>query len=242
VVGADISDPTKQVSFEVAPDGEGGAIWQSGGAPALDSDGDVYVTTGNANPDPPEGGPDPKRYTESVVKLSPQLVPLAAWKDRTAGGDEDLSTGNPVLLPGGRLFAVGKTDVAFVLRQADLSRLATVQGVCDSDPDGGPAYEAGTDRVWVPCRGGGIQRVDLRTRRLGPRLPGPNSAPILTGSVLWAARYPDGILTAFDTASGTRLQTLDVGGTIPHFASPAAVGGLLLLGTDSGVVAFAGRT
>jgi polyvinyl alcohol dehydrogenase (cytochrome) len=107
VVGVAQSGAPDEVSFEVASDGQGGAVWEAGGAPAIDAAGDVYVTTGNANPDPPQGGPDPKAYTESVVKLSPALRPLAAYKDRIAGGDEDLATGNPVLLPGGAVFAVG---------------------------------------------------------------------------------------------------------------------------------------
>jgi polyvinyl alcohol dehydrogenase (cytochrome) len=246
VVGVNETGAAHEVSFEVAPDGEGGAIWQSGGAPAIDSNGNLYVTTGNANPDPPEGGPDPKKYTESVVKLSPTLRPLASFKDRIAGGDEDLSTGNPVLLGNGELFAVGKTDVGYVLRQSDLSKVATITGVCGSDPDGGPAYDASLNRVFVPCRGGGIQQVELGatsgsgggSARLGPLLAGANSAPILVGHRLWALQYPEGTLTEFDAKSDARIQSVPVGATVAHFASPAAALGLILVGTDTGVTAF----
>jgi len=240
LVGVETVGPPRLVSFEVASDGEGGAIWQSGGAPAIDANGDLYVSTGNANPDPPEGGPDPKAYTESVVKLSPTLAPLAAFKDTVAGGDEDLSTGNPVLLPGGAVFAVGKTDVGYVLNGQSLARTASIPDVCGSDPDGGPAYDAVTNRVFVPCRDGGIQVVNLSTDTLGPRLLGANSAPILIGSQLWAAQYPDGTVTEFDTATGARVQSVSAGSSIPNFASPSRALGLLLIGTDSGVTAFAG--
>ncbi|MGN6743251.1 MAG: outer membrane protein assembly factor BamB family protein, partial [Amnibacterium sp.] len=167
VVGLDVRGDAPPVSFEVAADGEGGAIWMSGGAPAVDASGNLYVTTGNADPVPPQGGPDPKRFTESVVKLSPALVPLASFKDRIAGGDEDLSTGPPVLLPDGRVFAVGKTDVASLLDRADLHRVASIEHVCGSDPDGTPAYDGAAHRMLVPCRGGGIQVVDLAAMRLG---------------------------------------------------------------------------
>jgi hypothetical protein len=224
-------------SFEVASDGQGGAIWEAGGAPAVDAAGDLYVSTGNANPDPPEGGPDPKLYTESVVKLSPTLRPLAAFKDRIAGGDEDLATGNPVLLPDGDVFAVGKTDVGYLLRQSDLHQVAAIAGICGSDPDGGPAFDAATDTIVVPCKGGGEQLVDLRTDAVGARLPGANGAPILVGADIWAVDYPDGTLTEYDAATGRELQRVAVG-TVPTFASPSTGAGLLLVGTRTGVTAL----
>jgi outer membrane protein assembly factor BamB len=238
LVGAELADPTNQVSFEAAPDGEGGAVWQGGGAPALDEDGTIYLTTGNANPFPPAGGPDPERWTESVVKLSPDLHVLASYKDTVAGGDEDLSTGNPVLLPDGELFAVGKTDIGFVLRRSDLHQVAAVRGVCGSAPDGGPAYDRGTDRMFVPCRGGGIQVVDLRDHRLGRRLPGADSAPVVIGRTVWALSSGAGRLVAFDAASGEQQQSVPVGADVPVFVSPSTGLGLLLVGTADGVTAF----
>ena len=238
VVSVKESGAPDPLSFEVAADGEGGAIWEAGGAPAIDSHGNIYVTTGNANPDPPQGGPDPKQYTESVVKLSPRLKPLASFKDVVAGGDEDLATGNPVLLTGGLVFAIGKTDVAYILKQSDLSRVASIPGVCGSDPDGGPASDAATNRIYVPCRGGGIQELDLTGNTVGQKFPGANAAPLLIGTKLWAVEYPDGRLSQFDTASGARIQNLAVGSSVPHFATPSTAFGMLFLGTDQGVTAF----
>ncbi|MEO8907061.1 MAG: PQQ-binding-like beta-propeller repeat protein [Microbacteriaceae bacterium] len=240
VVSVNETGAADPVSFEAASDGHGGAIWESGGAAAIDTHGNVYITTGNANPDPPEGGPDPLAYTESVVKLSPTLVPLASFKDRAAGGDEDLSTGNPVLLPDGTLFTVGKTDIGYVLSQQNLSLVASIPGICGSDPDGGPAYDAATRRIFVPCRGGGIQQVDLADGTLGPKLSGANGAPIVIGTELWAAQYPDGTITEFDLATDAPLQTLTAGSAIPTFASPSTALGLLLIGTTTGVTAFRG--
>ena len=240
VVGVNESGPPDRVSFEVADDGEGGAIWESGGGIAIDTAGDLYVTTGNANPDPPQGGPDPKHYTESVVKLSPELEPLASFKDRVAGGDEDLSTTNPVVLPGGLVFATGKTDIGFVLLQSDLTQVAAISGICGSDPDGGPAYDAATDRIYVPCRGGGVQEVDLAAGRLGPKLSGANSGPILIGANLWAITYPSGTVTEWNTRTRTPIQTLHTTTPVATFATPAAALGLLLIPTTTGVIAFSG--
>jgi polyvinyl alcohol dehydrogenase (cytochrome) len=240
VVAVDESGTPHEASFEVASDGEGGAIWGSGSAPAVDAAGNVYVTTGNANPDPPQGGPDPKKYTESVVKLSPALAPIASFKDTVAGGDEDLSTGNPVLLPDGNLFAIGKTDIGYVLTQSGLKQIAAIKGICGSDPDGGPAYDAKTNHIFVPCKNGGIQSVDLTNNTVGPKLTGANGAPILIGQDLWAAEYPAGTLSEFNAASGARLQTVRVGEKISNFTSPSSALGLLLVGTDTGVTAFTG--
>jgi hypothetical protein len=240
VVGVATSGAADKVSFEVASDGEGGAIWQSGGAPAVDASGNVYVTTGNANPDPPEGGPDPKKYTESAVKLSPDLKPLASFKDTVAGGDEDLSTGNPVLLPDGTVFVAGKTDVGYVLRQSDLSQKAAIKGICGSDPDGGPAYDRTTNRIFVPCRGGGIQVVDLSGNATREVLSGANGPPILVGTSVWALQYNDGTLSEYDAASGKRLQSVSVGSSVPNFTSPSFGLGLLLVGTSKGVTALHG--
>lgn len=238
VVGVDPTGGRSRVSFEVASDGEGGAIWQSGGAPAVGADGDLYVSTGNANPDPPLGGPDPKKYTESVVRLSPSLKPLASYKDRVAGGDEDLSTGNPVLLPNGMVFSVGKTDIGYLLRSRDLHRIARIPGVCGSDPDGGPAYDPRTERLFVPCRDGGIQVIDVRHRTLGPRLQGADSAPIVVGGRVWALDHEAGELVGFSASTGAVRQRVAVGQATPIFTSPSVGDGLLLVATEQGVVAF----
>ena len=116
--------------------------------------------------------------------------------------------------------------------------MSSIRGVCGSDPDGGPAFDAATDRIYVPCRGGGIQEVDLATDSVGPILPGANSAPILVGSRLWAAQYPGGTLTEFDTTTRAVIQSLSVGGALPHFATPSASLGMLFLGTLQGVTVF----
>lgn len=235
LVGVDVESSAPNVSFEVASSAEGGAIWEGGGAPAIAPNGDVYVSTGNSNPFP--GGSDPGAYAESVVRLDPALHPLASFKDRAAGGDDDLATGNPVLL-GSTVFAVGKTDIGYLLQADDLTQVAAIPGVCGSDPSGGPAYDPVTRRVFVACRGGGIQVVDVAKRALGPLLQGADSSPIVIGSHLWALDHIGGRLVEYDTATGARQQDVAVGATVPVFASPSAGLGLLLVPTASGVTAF----
>jgi outer membrane protein assembly factor BamB len=92
--------------------------------------------------------------------------------------------------------------------------------------------------MFVPCRGGGIQVVDVPARTLGPRLAGADSAPIVVGSTVWAVDSRSGQLTAFDAATGRRQQQVDVGADVPLFTSPSTGAGLLLVATTDGVVAF----
>ncbi len=175
------------------------------------------------------------------MKLSPDLQPLAAFKDRTAGGDADLSTAPPVLLKDGRLLTVGKTDTAYLLDASDLHQVASIAHVCGSDPDGTPAYDAAHDRVVVPCRSGGLQVLDVAGNRLGPVIPGPNSSPVIAGGTVWAAFYPDGVLSRIDLARRTVTATASLG-EVPHFATPTVAKGLVLVGTEHGVTAVRAGT
>ena len=238
LVGVDETGAPNKVQFEATPTSEGGAIWEPGG-PSIDASGNVYVTTGNSNPFP-GGTSDPGVFAESVVKLSPALSVEASFKDPVASGDADLGTDSPTLIPGGEVFAVGKTDNGYVLRTSNLSLVATIHGLCGSDPDGGNAYDVATDTLFIPCRGGGIQEVHLATNTAGPRLSGENSGPIFVAGDVWASGYPGGTLTEWNAANGRVLQSFSVGSSVPTFASPSAALGLLLIGTTSGMTAFRG--
>ena len=92
--------------------------------------------------------------------------------------------------------------------------------------------------MFVPCRGGGIQVVDMKAHRLGPRLEGADSAPIVIGDDVWAVDGSARRLTEFAAASGQVEQAVDIGADVPVFVSPSAGLGLLLVATTDGVVAF----
>ena len=224
-------------AFDVTPSSTGGAVWDGGSGPTVGADGSVYVTTGNPN----SGGSAP--WAEAVVKLAPTLgaSPEAAFQDHAAYGDLDLSTGGAVLLPGGSVFAAGKTDIGYLLRQADLGSVGTVTGLCGSDPDGGAAYDPSTDALYLPCQDGGIQEVLLQGPSRGWRSGTVNSTVVLAGGDLWSVGYPSGTIQELNPASGQVLASAQAGVHVPHFASLSVVGGRILVPTDSGVVAFAAR-
>ncbi|HTW57658.1 MAG TPA: hypothetical protein VMD99_06005 [Terriglobales bacterium] len=103
----------QQVSiFNSTPNSGDGGLWAAGGAPAVDSSGNIYVSTGNGMFD--ESPPPPNSdYGDSVVQLNPnfqgstgngmnlEIADYFTPEDQSclAGEDLDLGSGGPVLLP-----------------------------------------------------------------------------------------------------------------------------------------------
>ena len=238
VVGADETGSRPNVEFDATPGFTGGAVWDGGGGPSVDSAGNLYVTTGNQD----SGTAAQTPYAEAVVKLSPSLSVLAHFQDPSASGDADLGTGDAVLLPNGELFTVGKTDIGYVLRQSDLSEVHAISGVCGGgvDPDGGATYDAADNSVYVPCRGSGIQQINLSNFTLGWHTGSGDSAPALAGGGLWTDQYGSTLLQELDPATGSVQQQVNTARNTTTFMSPAIADGLVLVGLASGVQAFAG--
>jgi len=86
------------------PNGSDAGIWLSGAAPAADSSGNVYVSTGNGTFDANVGGPD---YGDSIVKLGPPTsgkLPVIDYftpfnQSALNNGDTDLGSGGIMLIP-----------------------------------------------------------------------------------------------------------------------------------------------
>ena len=84
--------------FNTSPGGEGASIWQSGQAPAVDADGNIYLVTGNGDWN------GTTQWSESFLKLDPKLNVLDWFTptnhfdlDRT---DDDLDSSGATLVPG----------------------------------------------------------------------------------------------------------------------------------------------
>src|SRR5262249_5685987 len=77
-----------------------GGIWQAGSPPAVDTDGSLFLVTGNGKFDANTGGGD---YGDTLLKLSPTLDVLDYFTPSDAMtldvNDRDFGSGGPVLLP-----------------------------------------------------------------------------------------------------------------------------------------------
>lgn len=105
----DASSLSQTAIFNVSPNGYGGGIWMSAGAPAVDSGGSIYLSTGNGTFDdssnvlPP--GPTQNDFGMSLIRLNPSLIVQdfftpaqnAAWST----SDYDLSAAGITVLPDG---------------------------------------------------------------------------------------------------------------------------------------------
>jgi len=224
-----------KISFDVAPHTTQGAIWATSG-PAIDNGGSVFVATGNPNPIPATGD-----YGESVIKLDPTLHVVDVFTGSNATGDADLGSVGPSLLPGSRLFQTGKQHQGYVLNSNALATpIATIPTVCSGDADGGNAYSATLNYIYVPCRSTPITAVNLNTNTIQWTTGADNGPPILAGGELWSVKWNGGTLVAMSPSTGHTDATMAVGQSVPNFTSPSAALGLILVPTNSSVTAFAG--
>jgi len=112
--------------LNVAPNAKGGSIWMSGGAPASDADGNLYVITGNGTFDVTNiSGPN-SDYGDSFLQISSALR-VSSWfapsdADYDGTHDNDFGSGGAALtieLPSGPLRHLvvggGKSAMLYVL-------------------------------------------------------------------------------------------------------------------------------
>jgi polyvinyl alcohol dehydrogenase (cytochrome) len=230
-----------KVAFNVTPGTREGAVWAPGG-PVIDGGGNVYIATGNggSNPDP---DPAHHQYGESVLKFDATLHLLRNFSSSNATDDFDLGSLNSTLVGSGMVFQLGKQREGYLL---DANTLAVLDHhhVCDGEAKGATAFD-GT-HVFVPCDEGervrGV-RIDFVHRTFTTDFAGPHEngagPPILAGGVLWSVDYGTGTLYGINPSTGATVTTFSIG-AVPHFASPSAALGLLLVGTNAGVTALAG--
>jgi outer membrane protein assembly factor BamB len=226
------------LTYQVPTEREAG-IWAPPG-PAIDAQGDLYVAVGNGAA---TGGA--WDHSDSILRLSPTLqlqdgFAPQSWPQDNAG-DLDLGSMGPVLLPGGLVYADGKSGRGYLLRADDLGGVGGQLQTLDLCVAFGGAAVSGQS-AFVPCTDG------LRQLRLvaGPRLVAGwhapiqvTGSPVVGGQTVYSLDPTGGTLYALDAATGAVRATLAVGAT-SRFATPSLSRGRIFVGTLAGVVAVTG--
>lgn len=228
-------------TFEVDPNTNQGAIWAAGNAPAIDSSGNIWTSTGN-------GSSSSFGYQESVIKLDPNLNVLDYWAPSNwsalDSSDTDLGSSMPLLLPGALVFQIGKAGVGYLLSASSLGGTGGPPlyqaSVCSGSYGGGIYY---TGVIYVACSNG-VHAVSLNTTAhtftpvsgwtVNSSATGP---PIFAGGLVWSAGTGNGVLYGLDPRTGTTRFSANLG-TFEHFTSPSAAGGRLFIANGDQVTAF----
>jgi polyvinyl alcohol dehydrogenase (cytochrome) len=234
-------------TFEVMPDFNQGAIWGSGDGPAVDSAGNLWVTTGN-------GDPFHFEDQESVLKLDSNLNLLDHWAPSNWSfldqNDLDLGSGDPLLLPDGLVFEIGKQGVGYLLSASSLGGTgaaplysAQVCGLTSDASFGGAVYSSGI--IYAACSDG-VRALTLNAtaRTFSPvsgwqvndQAIGP---PIIAGGLVWSTGYyaPNTPLFGLDPQTG-ETKVAQTTSAMEHFTTPSASDGKLFLATGKSVEAY----
>jgi hypothetical protein len=123
--GYDATTLQQRFVFCTTPNGQGGGIWASGGGPAADASGNIYLATGNGDGDATLSGPN---KGESALKLTPNLanntiavssffMPFnAATLDAQ---DLDFGPTESLLIPGSHMVLTGCKDGSLYFMNGD---------------------------------------------------------------------------------------------------------------------------
>ncbi|MGH3198641.1 MAG: PQQ-binding-like beta-propeller repeat protein [Streptosporangiaceae bacterium] len=238
VVGIPVSGGGPLVSY-VVPTAREGAVWGTAG-PVAGPDGTLFVSVGN-------GSVSSTTFdgSDSVTALSPTLrlvgifAPSSWYHD--SQNDLDLGSTQPALLASGRLLAVGKSGIAYLISAAHPGGVGGQIAQAPVCPAYGAAAVQGST-VYEPCEQGGMAAISTAGDTIRVRWRGPASAwgsPVVGGGAVWVADWTAGTLYELDPATGATRYSLSLGTSLPHFASMSMTGSHAFLGTTEGVVAVA---
>lgn len=219
-----------------------GAVWMGGAAPAVDGQGNIWVTSGNGSviaSGQSYDDSDAVLELSSALRLKQYFAPTD-WASQNAS-DLDMSVA-PVLLPGGQVLAAGKAGIVYLLDGSHLGGIggqqATLGSVCDTDIDGGTAALGTT--TFLPCQDG-IVAVQTTASPPGLRLLWKSGAgggpPVIAAGLVWTMGL-SGVLYGLNPSTGKIRQQVTLGTPANHFSTPSVADGLMLAACATNVVAF----
>jgi outer membrane protein assembly factor BamB len=223
------------VAYKVPTQREGG-IWTPSGA-AVDSSGNVYVTTGNA------ASGSTFDYGNSVVKLSPTLsvegyFAPANWASLSQS-DTDLGSDGPAFVAPNVIFQIGKEGVGYLLDSNNLGGVGgqTFEAHVCSGSFGGTAFSS--PYVFVPCRDGLVELqlangAFTTVWHTSSFFAGP---PVVTGGVVWTVDRDSATLQGYSVSTGHLAYSFPLGSVV-HFVGPAAGEGRVFVTSTDRVMSF----
>jgi outer membrane protein assembly factor BamB len=248
IVGAPLTGNGPLVRWTV-PTTRGGAIWATAG-PAAGPGGNLWIGVGNGAARTATAAYD---GSDSVTELTPALKRVgffapAIWASDNAT-DLELGSTQPVLLPGGVTFIVGKRAVGYLLNTTHLGgiggQLAQQAAICTGKVRGAAAVSGSV--VYEPCVSGGIAavRVSAAAKTMTLLWHGPaasNGSPVVGGGVVWVTHNTatSGILYELDPATGAAIRQIAITEGLPHFSSLSLSGGHAYVSTLTGITAING--
>ena len=241
IVGYNVSNLVQASVFNVVPNapsspmigtaGDGG-IWMSGGAPAADSSGNLYVITANGAFDPTTSD-----YGDTLLQLSPSLSVSTQYftpSDQLTDdqGDVDFGSGGAVLvdLPGNGsnpthlVIGGGKDGTLYLLNRDNLGGYGDSNAWQELNLSGNAIFATGAfwnDNFYLATWGGTLQAftLDPSTARL-TLSPNTSSAlygfPGATPSVSSMPDNSNGIVWALDNSQYCTLQSPGCGPAVLH--------------------------
>ena len=251
VLGYNATNLTQQVAaFNVSPGGSEAAVWSGGMAPAADTNGNIYIMTGNGTFD------GASNFGECMVKLNGSLVVQdyatpADWMNLN-NGDTDLGSGGPVLLPTHYLVGIGKDGILYL---ADINNMGHVgnfvqgfQAQSGGDTVGkSPVYWQGpaTNYLFVLHANSATKSFQFNGTNINTTVLGTSSFTMndrcggislsangATNGVLWEIGS-DSNLRAYDAVNFPKLLWSGSIGSYVKMTCPTIANGKVYVGTSS---------
>jgi len=252
---------TRSAILNVTPDDSagGGGIWMGAGAPAVDSLGSLYVTTGNGNFDVSSapGMPNPAMpnddYADSFLQLSGALgitwsfTPSNQAQDNT--GDEDFGAGGAAVvlnLPIGsprRLLLGGGKDGYLYLLDGDLPGGYGDSIALERFSVGNPIFATSAfwnNTVYIAPVGGSLLAfgfnplTNLVNTAAASQSPTPYGFPGSTPSVSASGASGNGIVWGLDTGNYCTPGATNCGPAVLHAYNATNLASELWNGTQDG--------
>jgi len=250
VLGYNATNLSQVCAFDVTPTGSQGAVWSGGMAPAADTNGNIYIMTGNGTFD------GVTNYSESMIKLNGSLAvqDYATPSDYASLTmmDEDFGSGGPVLLPTHYAVGMGKDGNIYL---ADINNMGHVGGFVQDfsaqsrgDTVGkSPVYWQGPSLQYIfalhsssPTKSFKFTGTNIITTPLGTASFSMNdrcgglslSANGTTNGILWEIGS-DSNLRAYDAVNFPKVLWSGSVGTYVKMTCPTIVNGKVYVGTAS---------